>query len=321
MTSPSDARRRRRVLVTGGSGFIGRQVVPRLLDAGHEVTVATHDSGAHSNVELVVMDLRDSAATQDLVNGHDWVVHMAARQGGIQFQERPDEGVFLDNVRMTGNILRAAVAAPATTRVLLASSAVVYSAKASSPITESAPLLDPQIEPITPYAWSKISDEVAGRWAVSRGLEVLSVRFTNVYGPGAPLDEAASTVVHALVRRAVELEEGQPLVVWGDGSAERSFVHVDDAAMALVAVIRQGSPGRSYNISTTGAVTIQELAETIRDLAAPGAQLRFDASKPGGQASRVLDDSAIRALGVVPAYDLRSGIETVVADARARLGA
>ena len=311
---------RRRVLVTGGSGFIGRPIVDRLLAAGHAVTVATHDRSARSDASLEVIDLRDQAATEALVDGHDWVLHLAARQGGIQFQERPDEQIFLDNVGITGNVLRAA-GSTGVARILLASSAVVYSASADSPIAESAPLLDPRSEPVSPYAWSKISDEVAGRWALDRGVDVVGVRFTNVYGPGAPLDESSSTVVHALVRRAIELAPSEPLLVWGDGTAERSFVHVEDAADAVVAVMSRGETGRIYNISTTGRVTIGELAQTIRELAAPDAELRFDPSAPGGHPSRVLDHTALDGLGVVPRYDLRAGLLTVVEDARRRLGA
>lgn len=180
-------------------------------------------------------------------------------------------------------------------------------------------MLDPQADQISPYAWSKISDEVAAGWARARNLDVLIARFTNVYGPGASLDEDSSTVVHALVRRALELEPGQALRVWGDGTAVRSFAHVEDAAAGIVTMLDAAAPGVTCNISTTGPVTIAELAATIRDLAAPEAELAFDPSAPGGPSDRPLDDTTLRSLGLVARYDLRSGLETVVSDARKRL--
>ncbi len=137
-------------------------------------------------------------------------------------------------------------------------------------------------------------------------------RFGNVFGPGAPFDPERSTVVHALIDRAARLDDGQDLVVWGDGSAVRSFVFVEDAAQAVLIALINGVPGEAYNIDSGVPVTIAELATEVRDQMNPSLNLSFDPSKPAGAPYRIASIEKLATLGYTPGVGLKVGIKRTV---------
>lgn len=298
------------VAVTGADGFIGRAVVAELTACGADVRrIVGPSAAAGGGGSVRAVDLRDADAAADALADVELVVHLAARAGGVAFQQAGAADVHWDNTAMTRNVLAAAATAR---RVFLASSAVVYAADAGDPIGEDAPLVRPGPDPVAPYAWSKLTDEAAGRWAAAaHGVDVVVGRFTNVYGPGAPADGPTSTVVHALIAKILAAAPDGEAEVWGDGTAVRSFVHVRDAASAVRTLLTAAGDGEVCNISATGPVSIRQLAETIRDRLAPDVQLRFDASKPTGVPRRVLATRRLEALGWRPQVDLADGVVEV----------
>jgi nucleoside-diphosphate-sugar epimerase len=300
----------RRVLVTGGQGFIGRHLVRALTDAGaHPVVVHHPDTPAMAGLygDVLALNLDDRTAVADALAGVDMVAHLAARAGGIQFQEDGAAEVFAQNRRMTDHVLEAC-ALHGVRRVFLASSLVVYRAS-DRPFGETHPVLGPGDRP-SPYAWSKITDEVVAGWF--EATDVIIGRFGNVYGPGASFDPGRSTVVHALIDRAARLPDGDELLVWGDGSAVRSFVFVEDVARAAVALLERGEVG-AYNVDSGRPVTIAELAATVRDAVNPSLGLAFDASRPAGAPFRVPLIDKLSGLGYQPEVDLEEGVRRTVA--------
>ena len=321
----------RRVVVTGGAGFIGRHVVRQLLNAGARVTVPLHEgdrvtvAGAEGRpltvegLTLVDADLRESSGAEQALAGADYVVHLAARSGGVQLQHSPSADLFEANVAMTRQVLSAA-AACGVRRCYLASSAVIYASDAGPVLDEAAHTVEPWRETVTPYAWSKLTDEATATWWQEAGLDVVVGRFTNVFGAGATFDPARSTVVHALVKKAVDAAPGGVVEVWGDGSAVRSFIHVRDAASGVLTVLTRGRAGTPYNISSDEPVTIRSLAEAVRDAVDPSLRLEFNPSRPAGPARRVLDTSRLASLGFRPRVSLEDGVCDVVASYRATRG-
>jgi len=304
-----------RVCVTGGHGFIGRAVVTQLAAAGAAEILVPYRPGTEPVASLpgvhVEADVRDADSVGRVAAGCDLVVHLAARSGGIAFQRdgtaSGQAGVLAENHAMTQSVL-AAAAAGGVRRVFLASSAVVY--RGEGALDEDAPLVTPGDGSVTGYAWSKLTDEALGSWYARAGaIEVVIGRFGNVYGPGGP----RSTVVHALVTRALSAPRGGTLVVWGDGSAVRSFVHVDDAARAVLGLLERGESGAVYNIDNSQPVTIERLAVTICDVVGRQLSVQFDHSKPTGPRHRVPDASRIRRLGFAPLVPFDQGIERTVA--------
>ena len=180
------------------------------------------------------------------LRGADRVVHLAARAGGIQFQRGGGDDVFASNRRITDNLLAACADSG-----MSSGSSSPHRWSPIGPPPSRSPNLHPQLGPRDrpdPYAWSKITDEVVASW--HQGLDTVVGRFGNVYGPGAPFDPEKSTVVHALIDRAARLEDGEDLVVWGDGSAIRSFVFVEDVAEAVLVALTKGESGEAYNIDS-----------------------------------------------------------------------
>lgn len=300
----------RDILVTGGHGFIGRHVVEELASTGANIlSVSQKNSTDVPELpgETIQEDLENPVGLTDALSGIDQVVHLAARAGGIQFQAYRAQSIFSTNRKLTDNLLAACDDA-GVERVFLASSLVVYK-PSSRPLTEDAPQLGSGEGP-NPYAWSKITDEVVAQWYSD--IDTVVGRFGNVYGPGAPFDPSRSTVVHALIDRAAQLSDGDDLVVWGDGSATRSFVYVEDAAQGVAVALSRGAPGEAYNIDSGQAVTIRELAEVIRDAVNPTLHLVFDSSKPTGAPYRVGSIEKLASLGYAPEFSLTGGIRKTV---------
>ncbi|MGH8907799.1 MAG: NAD-dependent epimerase/dehydratase family protein [Egibacteraceae bacterium] len=307
-----------RVLVTGGHGFIGRAVARRLVDAGAQVRCPYRpETGPVAQVpgEHLALDLRDGDALIQALDGVDMVVHLAACSGGIEFQQGAHVEVFAQNHALTSTVL-AATARAGVRRVFLASSAAVY--RGDEPLDETAPVVSPGDGLVSGYAWSKLTDEALGGWyAHGHGLEVVTGRFGNVYGPGGP----SSTVVHALVQRALKVPPGGRLVVWGDGTAVRSFLYVDDAARAVLTILVHGTSGEVYNIDSSQATTVGELSTIVRDAAGRQLTLEFDLSKPQGLSRRVPNTVKLKNLGFVAFVSLCEGIsETMTACAERGLG-
>jgi GDP-L-fucose synthase len=297
------------LLVTGGHGFIGRHVVNALAAAGaHPVAVSqSRDSAPDLPGETVTLDLEDRDRLNEVSREVGAVIHLAARAGGIQFQQGGGDDVFASNRRITDNVLASCVAS-GVKRLFIASSLVTYRA-AEEPLTETHMQLGLRDRP-DPYAWSKITDEVVASW--QQGLDTVVGRFGNVFGPGAPFEPERSTVIHALIDRAARLEDGQDLVVWGDGTAVRSFVFVEDAAQAVVTCLAKGTAGDAYNIDSGVEVTITELAEAVRDQVNPSLDLVFDPNKPAGAPYRVASIAKLVALGYTPRVKLEEGIKRTV---------
>ena len=299
-----------RVFVTGGHGFIGSAVVELLHQNGAQVLAPYHPSGLrrHLPAKSFELDLTDLNKASEAMRGVDTVIHLAAKSGGIRMQQVEHADVFTSNQRLTAVVLQSAASADVD-RLFMASSAVVYRGGSSDVLHETSPLLVPSDRP-SGYAWSKICDEVLGRWyGGSDRLDVVVGRFTSVYGPddiGNP-----ATVIDDLVARAIAAK-GKKLTVWGEGTAVRSFIHRTDAAKAVLTIIASGESNCTYNIDTTEPVTIAELATTVRDLVDPIIEIEFDHSQPTGSAFRVLDSSRLRNLGFEPSHPLRSGLEEFV---------
>jgi len=308
-----------RVLVTGGYGFVGQAVTRALAAAGAQVT-CLYRPGSRPIRDLpgtlLAGDARDPALLSAALDGVDFVVHLAARSGGIQFQEASHIEVFTENHGLTSAVLSTAARA-GVRRVFLASSATVYRDQTAELLAESAPLVMPGVDQVSGYAWSKLTDEALGGWHARQGdFEVVIGRFTNVYGPGGSFESDRSTVIHALVRRAVETPPGGWLVVWGDGSPVRSFIYIDDAASAVLDVLLHGVSGEAYNIDSSEPVTIAELAEMIRHALGGELSVQFDPSQPSGMPRRVLDTRKLRTLGCQPLTPLSMGVRGTVAHYR-----
>jgi UDP-glucose 4-epimerase len=304
-----------RVLVTGGAGFIGSNLVEALAARGHSVRILDNFStGRHSNltlcrddVEVLEADVRDHDAVARAVEGCEVVFHLAAVNSVRRSLEAPRK-TLETNVRGTLEVVRAARRA-GVRRLLYASSSSVYGANPESPRHEGSDLL-----PLSPYAFSKLAGE---RICASAGAEPETVilRYFNVYGPRQEGESRYAAVVPRFLKAARERTEA---VVYGSGRQSRDFTFVDDIVQAnLLAMNVHGAHGTRCNIATGRATTINRLVEIVSDATGVDLAMHHEAPRGGDTAHSVADIAAARGvLGYEPATKLAEGIRrTALLDA------
>jgi UDP-glucose 4-epimerase len=299
-----------RVLVTGGSGFVGRSVVAEFRKHGVDVVVADRDPFPGGDVPVLRGDLtdpavRDRVVTQDLTG----IVHLAAITSVLRSAEQPQE-TFENNLAMTQGLLELARSRGVAQFVLASTNAVVGNVGTDT-ITENSPL-----HPLTPYGATKAACEMLlSGYAGAYGLTTCSLRFTNIYGPGMA---AKDSFVPRLMRAALT---GGGVQVYGDGEQARDLVHVEDVATAIVAAWRRRFTGTAI-IGAATSVTVLDLIEAARTATGAPLPVEHVPAKTGEMPAVIVDISRARnELGYQPRYELADGLRTVWDDFSAANGA
>jgi UDP-glucose 4-epimerase len=249
----------RRILVTGGAGFVGSAVTRRLVDAGARVTVLddlfTGKADAiPTGATLIQGSVTDADLVKELVADHSLVLHLAARNIIASTANPLDD--FATNIGGTLNVLLAARASKPD-RVVYSSSASVYGNPRSIPINEDDP-----VRTLSPYAVSKLGGEnYCTAFSESYGVRVTTVRYSNVYGPGQRPDNPYSGVVSKFM---VDAYSGRPIGVHGDGEQTRDYTYIDDAVEAtLLAAVHPRAEGEVFNVGTGIETSVNRLAALI----------------------------------------------------------
>lgn len=295
---------RKKVLIVGGGGFVGSHLVEQLIAEGRAagVTVADHPgavkrrnlSSVWKQIRFVEFDASDPAAARKICRGQSVVINMAAKVGGVGYNSVHHGSLFRDNMSAAINMIEAARLADVG-RYVAVSSACVYPRDCAIPTPESEGTRDRPEKTNEGYGWAKrMSEYMGAAYAEEFGMSVAIARPYNAYGPRDHFDPKRSHVIAALIKRAVDGEN--PLVVWGDGSATRSFLYVEDFARGVLAVAEKYAKADPLNIGADEEISTRDLAGLIVRLAGTGAKLKFDASKPAGQPRRHCDASRAKAL-------------------------
>jgi UDP-glucose 4-epimerase len=306
----------RRVLVTGGAGFIGSHIAEAYLREGWEVVVLDDLSrGQESNVpkgaRFVRADIRSPEARDTVAKGRFDVVNHHAAQ--IDVRVSVDRPSFDSHINVVGfvNLLEGAGAGGVKRVIFASSGGVIYGDPTTIPTPETAPKL-----PISPYGVSKLAGEFYMRaLAALRGFEGVAMRYANVFGPRQdPKSEAG--VVSIFVSR---LLAGQPLTVFGDGRQTRDYVFVKDVARAnvLAASLPISSDGDfdgpAFNIATSIQRNVLEVAASVGQVMAQKPELEFDQPRAGELSRSALDVSKARkVLGWTPQYVFEDGLRELV---------
>ncbi len=288
-----------RVLVTGGSGFIGRRLVRALLGTGASVTVADKHPFPGDEVESIVGDLCDPSVLARVVRpGTDAIFHLAAVTRVLDSIEDP-AGTYRTNLAVTASLLEQARQQGAGA-FLLASTNAVTGDVGRGTITEQTPL-----RPLTPYGATKAAGEMLlGSYAACYGMTGCALRFSNVYGPGMAEKDS---LIPRLMRAA---RDGSSVQVYGDGTQVRDLVHVDDVIAGIFAA--WGARFTGPLILGAGEPTsVNDILAAARSVTGAELPAHYTPRKPGEMPAVIVDISAARSLGYEPRHDLKSGLATV----------
>lgn len=280
----------RRVVVTGGAGFLGRRVVAKLTDRGADVVVprrARYDLTQPGAAEDLLTDARPTT-----------VVHLAARVGGIGYNQLEPAPLYLANLLMGTHLIEATRHAEGVERTVLLGTVCSYPKFTPVPFREESLWDGYPEETNAPYGLAKKAHLVHAQVnAAQYGQRFAYLIPTNLYGPGDKFHPSVSHVIPALIRKCVEATEtgSEKVDVWGTGWASREYLYVDDAAEAIVLaaqVDRSAADGAEpINLGADHEVTIRETIETIARLVGFDGELRWDPTKPDGQPRRRVDAS------------------------------
>jgi GDP-L-fucose synthase len=283
--------RDKRLLVTGGAGFLGRQVVALLQARGCRDIVVPRRAD---------YDLVDGDAVRALYRDTrpDVVLHLAAVVGGIGANRDNPARFFYDNLMMGVQLLHEGWR-QGIEKLVTVGTICAYPEHTPVPFHEDD-LWNGYPEPTNaPYGLAKKMLLVQSQaYRQQYGFDAVYVLPVNLYGPGDNFDLQTSHVIPALIRKLVEAREARrdEVVVWGDGSASREFLHVRDAARGVVLAAERYDGPLPINLGTGGEITIRALAEKLVRLCGFEGRLAWDTSKPNGQLRRCLDTSRARAL-------------------------
>ncbi|HEV2970681.1 MAG TPA: GDP-L-fucose synthase [Pirellulales bacterium] len=274
----------KRVVVTGGAGFLGREVC-RALEAYRPAAVLVPRSFEY--------DLRDPAAVRRLLRDMrpNVVVHLAAVVGGIGANRANPGRYFYENAIMGIQLMEAARLAEVDKFVVLGT-ICAYPKFTAVPFREQDLWNGYPEETNAPYGLAKKMLVVqAQAYRQQYGMNAISLLPVNLYGPGDNFDPESSHVIPALIRKAVEAREAsRPFIeVWGTGSASREFLFVRDAAQAVAAATDLYNTPDPVNIGSGQEITIRELVELVCGICRFEGKIRWDSSKPDGQPRRCLD--------------------------------
>ena len=292
-----------RVFVAGHKGLVGSAIVRNLKEKGY------------NNISSSPSDHWDLRKRDDVdrffrINNPEYVFLAAAKVGGIHANSTYPAEFIYDNLMIQNNVIDAAYHNRVKKLMVLGSSCI-YPRLAKQPMKEEE-LLTSELEPTNDaYAIAKIAGlRMARAYRQQYGFNAISLMPTNLYGPGDNFHPENSHVMPALIRRFHEAEKSDApkVTCWGDGSAMREFLHVDDLAEACYVCMQDYDEDYHINVGTGEDVTIKELTETIVDVVGYAGDVEWDTSKPNGTPRKLLNVDKIHKLGWKHKIGLREGI-------------
>lgn len=311
-----------KILVTGGTGFIGRSVVSSLVKSGKRVRVLDNGSrGAieslgeiSSDVEILVGDIRDSETVLKACASVDQVIHLAYINGTEYFYSRPYE-ILEVGIKGTLNILDAHKKTKFESLVL-ASSSEAYQTPQLIPTPEDVELKVPDVEnPRFSYGGGKIASELlVVNYAKSNDLDIKVFRPHNVYGPNMGEEHVIPQLIRKIERLKINESRSKELKIQGDGNQSRAFCYIDDFTAGLRLVLDAQTKEIIFNIGVQDETSIAQLASRISEkMGIPNVSLSPSELPSGSTSRRCPDISRLRALGFKPQINLDEGLSRTIA--------
>lgn len=298
----------KKILITGGAGFFGSQVVKELLQKGAQ----------KENIKIPrsrEIDLRRWENCVEVVRDSDLVIHLAARVGGIGYNQAYPAQLFYDNAIMGIQMVEAA-RQENVDKCVIVGTICAYPKFTPVPFREDDLWNGYPEETNAPYGLAKKMLLVQSQaYRQQYGFNSIYLLPVNLYGPGDNFDPASSHVIPALIKKFIDAKLGNaPSVeVWGTGAASREFLYVDDAARGLVLAAERYNKPDPVNLGSGMEITIRELVLLIQELTGYSGKIHWDTSKPDGQPKRCLDvNRAQQEFGFKAEMPFREGLKRTI---------
>jgi GDP-D-mannose 3',5'-epimerase len=316
------------ILVTGGAGMIGSNLVKKLVSLGYRVSVADNLWRGRKEYLLVngeyvidmekdfhLLDLAVPGALDSILDGVTYVYHLAEIVAGIGYVFSNEGDIFHQNMLINSNTITSVRRKPVKGFIYVGTACSFPADKQTG--VDAPPMKESDQYPAFPesaYGWSKLMGEYETfLMEKETDIQVSVLVLHNVYGTPTDYSDERGQVIPSLVRKAIRYP-GEEFVIWGSGAQGRAFVHVDDVVDALVRTLDRGFGEGVIQIGPDVCTSIREIAEHIADISDKGLEIEYDLSKPEGDRGRCADYSkARRILGWEPATDLRSGLDDLYA--------
>jgi nucleoside-diphosphate-sugar epimerase len=312
----------KKVLVTGGAGFIGSHLVDALVRLDADVRVVDNLSrgkignlaSCKDRIEFIQGDLKEPRTADSAVVDVDLCFHLAASVGSVEFMNTNPAEIFC-NASIDYNVLEACRKG-SVDRMLYTSSACVYSTDLQTsddlPPLKESDLLTNGAKPDGDYGWTKYFGEIESRaFNKAYGMKIAIVRPFNPYGPRESFDPKDSHVIPSLIRKSANREN--PFVVWGDGKQERAFEYVADLVESFILAIQKSADAEPINVGSSTPIAIRTIAEKILEIMNSKLAIVWDTTKPQGVRSRKANMSkAQNLLGWSPKTSLDEGLRKTI---------
>jgi len=296
----------KKIIVTGGKGFLGMHLVNRLKKEKPKKIIALSRSDG---------DLRKSSVCRKLFKGSDVVIHLAANVGGIGYNQKNPASLFYDNLLIGVNAIHEAMRVEVKKFVAIGT-VCSYPKHTPVPFKEENLWNGYPEETNAPYGLAKKMLLVASQSYRSQyGFNSIFLLPVNLYGPGDNFNPESSHVIPALIKKFVDAKEkGMPFVeVWGSGNATREFLYVEDAAEAIVLATKKYNKPDPINIGSNAEISIKKLAFLIKKIVGFNGKITFDKTKPDGQPRRKLDTSKAKSeFGFISKTGLEEGLRKTI---------
>lgn len=298
----------KRIVVTGGAGFLGRQVVEQLLKAGANLDKILIPRSREYN-------LCNYEACQKVVQGQDIIIHLAAHVGGIGLNREKPAELFYDNLMMGTQLIHCAYEA-GVEKFVCVGTICAYPKFTPVPFKEDDLWIGYPEETNAPYGIAKkallVQLQAYRQQYNFNGIYLLPV---NLYGPEDNFDPRSSHVIPALIRKVYEAQQrgDKQLPVWGDGSPSREFLYSTDAARGIVMATQSYNEPDPVNLGTNHEVKIRDLVETLCELMGFEGEIVWETDQPNGQPRRCLDTQrAKEKFGFVAEVGFKEGLKNTI---------